>query len=192
MGRLNIKISSCQYRISYYKDRTVSWPFYSCCGNPDAWKDSLMLKRAFGLEVKMMFQYKIISNIFSAVKICHTTISDKICYVTTILTEALKWRHNGHDGVSNHQPPIVYLTVYSSADQGKHQNCASLAFVRGIHQWPVNSSYKWSVTQKIISFDDVIMGIGNNKSLHKDTYLLSHVKSAMSDDAVCMVYQAQC
>ena len=30
---------------------------------------------------------------------------------------------------------IVYSTVYSSADQRKHQSSASLAFVRGIHRW---------------------------------------------------------
>ena len=29
---------------------------------------------------------------------------------------------------------IVYLTVYSGADQRKHQSSASLAFVRGIHR----------------------------------------------------------
>ena len=32
---------------------------------------------------------------------------------------------------------IVYSTVYSGADQRKYQSSASLAFVRGIHQWPV-------------------------------------------------------
>ena len=30
---------------------------------------------------------------------------------------------------------IVYSTVYSVADQRKHQSSASLAFVRGIHRW---------------------------------------------------------
>ena len=30
---------------------------------------------------------------------------------------------------------IVYSTVYSSADQRKHQSSASLAFVRGIRRW---------------------------------------------------------
>ena len=34
---------------------------------------------------------------------------------------------------------IVYSTVYSDADQRKHQSSASLAFVRGIHRGPVNS-----------------------------------------------------
>ena len=52
---------------------------------------------------------------------------------------------------------IVYLTVYSDADQRKHQSTASLAFVRGIHRWPVNSPHKWPVKPKMIPFDDVIM-----------------------------------
>ena len=34
---------------------------------------------------------------------------------------------------------IVYSTVYSGADKGKHQSTASLAIVRGIHWWLVNS-----------------------------------------------------
>ena len=32
---------------------------------------------------------------------------------------------------------IVYSTVYSGADQRKHQSSASIASVRGIHRWPV-------------------------------------------------------
>ena len=52
---------------------------------------------------------------------------------------------------------IVYSTVYSVADQRKHQSSASLAFMRGIHGWPVNSAHKWPVTQKMFPFDDVIM-----------------------------------
>ena len=37
---------------------------------------------------------------------------------------------------------IVYSTVYSVVDQRKYQSSASLAFVRGIHRWPVNSPHK--------------------------------------------------
>ena len=62
---------------------------------------------------------------------------------------ALQWRHNGLT--------IVYSTVYSDADQRKHQSSASLAFVREIHPGPVNSPHKWPVTRKMFSFDDVIM-----------------------------------
>ena len=52
---------------------------------------------------------------------------------------------------------IVYSTVYSDADQSKHQSSASLAFVRGIHRRPSNSPHKWPVTRKMCPFDDVIM-----------------------------------
>ena len=51
----------------------------------------------------------------------------------------------------------VYSTVYSGADQSKHQSSASLAFVWGIHRGPVNSPHKWPVTRKMFPFDDVIM-----------------------------------
>ena len=50
---------------------------------------------------------------------------------------------------------IVYSTVYSDADQRKHQSSASLAFVRGIHRGPVNSPHKGPVIRKIFPFDDV-------------------------------------
>ena len=40
---------------------------------------------------------------------------------------------------------IVYSTVYSGADHRKHQSSASLAFVRGIHRWPVYSPHKGPV-----------------------------------------------
>ena len=52
---------------------------------------------------------------------------------------------------------ILYSSVYSDADQRKHQSSASLAFVRGIHRGPVNSPHKWPVTRKMFPFDDVIM-----------------------------------
>ena len=52
---------------------------------------------------------------------------------------------------------VVYSIVYSDADQRKHQNSASLAFVWGIHRGPVNSPHKWPVTRKIFPFYDVIM-----------------------------------
>ena len=52
---------------------------------------------------------------------------------------------------------IVYSTVYSDADQRKHQSTASLAFVWGIHRGPVNSLHKWPVTRRMFPFDDVIM-----------------------------------
>ena len=42
---------------------------------------------------------------------------------------SLQWRHNGRDGVWNHQPHECLLT--------------SLAFVRGIHQWIPRTKGQW-------------------------------------------------
>ena len=48
-------------------------------------------------------------------------------------------------------------TACSGADQKNIWSSASLAFVRGIRRWPVNSSHKGPVTRKMFPFDDVIM-----------------------------------
>ena len=48
---------------------------------------------------------------------------------------------------------IIYSTVYSGADQRKHQSSASLAFVRGIHRWLVNSPHKGPLTRKMFPLD---------------------------------------
>ena len=54
----------------------------------------------------------------------------------------------------------VYLSFYSYTDQRKyHKSSASLASVRGIHRWPVNSPHRNSVTRKMFMFDDAIMRI---------------------------------
>ena len=75
---------------------------------------------------------------------------------------------------------IVYTTVYSGADQRKHQSSASLAFVRGIHRWPVNSPHKWPVTRRIFPFDDVIMlrCLQWRLSWHNDIFTFSVMSSA--------------
>ena len=52
---------------------------------------------------------------------------------------------------------IIYSTVYSGADQRKHQSSTSLAFVRRIHRWLVNSLHKWPVMRKMFPFDDAII-----------------------------------
>ena len=61
---------------------------------------------------------------------------------------------------------IVCSTVGSGADGSKYQSSASLAFLRGIHRWPVNSPHKRPVTQKMLPYDDVIMW--DEKSVSRD------------------------
>ena len=52
---------------------------------------------------------------------------------------------------------VVYSTVYSGADQRKHQRSASLAILRVIHRRPVNTPHKGPVARKMFPFGDVIM-----------------------------------
>ena len=49
---------------------------------------------------------------------------------------------------------IICSTVCSGAGQRKQQSSASLACVREIQRWPVDSHHKGPVTRKIFLFDD--------------------------------------
>ena len=61
--------------------------------------------------------------------------------------------------------------------QRKHQSSASLAFVRGIHRWPVDSSHKGPVTWKMFPFDDVIMrNFAQTKQLHRRPMHVHHFR----------------
>ena len=55
------------------------------------------------------------------------------------------------------QISIACSPVGTGADQRNQQSPASLAFVRGFHQWPVDSPHKGPITQKRFPFDGVIM-----------------------------------
>ena len=73
----------------------------------------------------------------------------------------------------------VYSNVYSGADQRKRQSSAPLAFVRGIHRWPVNSPYKRPVTRKMFPFDDVIMENMLSHELRPHQSYLCHIRDAV-------------
>ena len=77
---------------------------------------------------------------------------------------------------------IVYSTVYSGADEKRHQNSASLAFVRGIHRWPVNSPHKGPVTREMFPFDDVIMLITWQKNVPCDSLFGKQNSPHTTDD----------
>ena len=57
-------------------------------------------------------------------------------------------------------PTIVYSTVYSDADERKHQSSASLSFVRGIHRGPVIYSRLNHITFCDVVFHIQIGGCG--------------------------------
>ena len=103
---------------------------------------------------------------------------DILAYMTHVTYSTSAWQCHYSDVIMGMMASqitsltIVYTTVYSGADQRKHQSTASLAFVRGIHRWPVNSPHKWSVTWNMFPFDDVIMlsfhiSLSSNDATHK-------------------------
>ena len=79
---------------------------------------------------------------------------------------------------------IVYSTIYSDADQRKHQSFASLAFVRGIHRGPMNSPHKRPVTRKMFSFHDVIMMSYGAHPAHTPTGTRGHQHRSMTSKSV--------
>ena len=66
---------------------------------------------------------------------------------------------------------ILCSNVYSGTDQRKPKSSAWLAFVWGIHRWPVNSPHKGWVTRNMFPFGDPIMVY---RSL--PMYLICHFK----------------
>ena len=67
------------------------------------------------------------------------------------------WRHNGLNGVSNHQHHNCLLSRLFGRRSKKTSKLR--VNVRGIR--PVNSPHKWPVTRKMFPFDDVIMYVIN-------------------------------
>ena len=67
------------------------------------------------------------------------------------------WHHNERNDVSNHQPHDCLLNHLFRHRSKKTSNSASLAFMRRIHQWQVNSPHKGTVTWKMFPFDDMII-----------------------------------
>ena len=83
---------------------------------------------------------------------------------------------------------IIYSTVCSCADQRKHQSSASLAFVGGIHRWPVNSPHTGPVARKMFPFDDIIMALSLCGNVtHRVEHRISYRDDPMtlSQSSVC-------
>ena len=74
---------------------------------------------------------------------------------------------------------IVCSTVYSGTDERKQQSSASLAFVSGIHRWPVNSAHKGPVMRTIFPFDDFIMWLENIWILYLIILIILHTECAI-------------
>ena len=87
--------------------------------------------------------------------LCHQytvfSISHKNC------SRSLHWRHNDHDGVSNHQPNDYLLNRLFRRRSKKTSKLRVTGLCVENSPGPVNSPHKGTVTRKMFPFDDVIM-----------------------------------
>ena len=91
--------------------------------------------------------WKIVIPVYQYIKKCFFFLSDS-------LTRSPRWR------LKSPASRLFTQQFIQVADERKHRSSASLAFVMGIHRWPVNSPHKGPVTRKMFPFDDVIMTQG--------------------------------
>ena len=77
--------------------------------------------------------------------------------ITLRANSSLHWRHNDHDGVSNHQPHDCLLNRLFGRRLKKTSKLRVTGLCAGKSPGPVNSPHKGPVTRKMFPFDDVIM-----------------------------------
>ena len=78
-------------------------------------------------------------------------------YLSTSL--ALHWRHNDHDGVSNHQLHGCLLNRLFRRRSKKTSKLRVTGLCVGNSPGPVNSPHKGPVTRKMLPFDDVTIDV---------------------------------
>ena len=118
------------------------------------------------VELKLMIKTRSLSN--QALKSAHPSLLSSRCWPWGVFIRAGQPLQHGQVRDSNLAwgRHVVYSTIYSVAHLRKHQSSASLAFVREIHRWPMNSPHKWTVTRKMVPFDDVIMILLDDAAWH--------------------------
>ena len=73
------------------------------------------------------------------------------------MSVSLRWRQNGRDSVSNHQPGHCLLSLLFGLRSKKTSKLRVTGLCTGNSPGPVNSPHKGPVTRKMFPFDDVIM-----------------------------------
>ena len=104
------------------------------------------------------------------------------CLFCSVFTP-LRWRRNGHGGVSNHQAHhCQLLNPLFGCRSKKTSKLRVTGLCAGNSPGPMNSPHKWPVTRKMFPFDDVIMrnscfmGISHELGKRDTEYFARHLK----------------
>ena len=73
------------------------------------------------------------------------------------IVPSLRWRHNGRDSVSNHQPHGCLLNRLFRRRSKKTSKLRVTGLCAGISPVPGEFPHKWPVTRNMFPFDDLIM-----------------------------------
>ena len=92
--------------------------------------------------------------------------SSGMCY------HSLHWRHNDHDGVSNHHPHGCLLNRLFRRRSKKTSKLRVTGLYAGNSPGPVNSPHKEPVVRKMFPFGDVIMYPIFSNRYHKSTLVV--------------------
>ena len=87
----------------------------------------------------------------------HKSLSLNELTLLAWIYKPLQWRHNDHDGVSNHQPHGCLLNRLFRRRSKKTSKLCVTGLCVGNSPGPVISPHKGPVTLKMFPFDDVIM-----------------------------------
>ena len=98
--------------------------------------------------------------------------NEDYCQLLIGVSKTLQWRHNGCDGVSNHQPHDCLLKRLIRRRSKKTSKLRVTGLCAGIHRWPVNSRHKGPVKRKMFPFDDVIM---KSEEIHHDIEITHYI-----------------
>ena len=136
----------------FYKATLMPWHANDFCINDDTlWWETIAVAGGFSAQVA------------SNVEFWRWLVVSLNTFRGVVNRRSMRWHYDdvimGAIASQITSLTIVYSTVYSGADQSKHQSSASLVFVWGIHRGQVNSPHKWPVTRIFFPFKDVIMVI---------------------------------
>ena len=101
--------------------------------------------------------------------------------------QPLRWRQNGRDSVSNHQPHDCLFNRLFRRRSKKTSKLRVTGLCVGNSPGPVNSPHKWPVTRKMFPFDDVIMTTSLDKSIIPSIGS-KYLHSAKSGPNLCQIW----
>ena len=117
------------------------------------WSSSVNGTSTIGKNYQILVHFRI-KFIWENIQISSHFLS---CLTIERALKSLRWRQNGRDSVSNHQPGHCLLSLLFGRRSKKTSKLRVTGLCVGNSPGPVNSPHKGPVTRKMFPFDDVIM-----------------------------------